>query len=94
MSLLRTMGRRQNSTHSDLVRSNEVDWRSLTDVAERRKMQNRLSQRVYREYNRFLFKPIPLYRVPFLYCPCLLRFFRRPPFPGLTSTSLLMDLIC
>jgi hypothetical protein len=32
------------------VRSVEEDWTGLTDAAERRRLQNRLNQRIYSEY--------------------------------------------
>jgi hypothetical protein len=35
------------------VRSVEEDWTGLTDAAERRRLQNRLNQRIYSEYSHY-----------------------------------------
>jgi hypothetical protein len=44
------MGRKQNPAYADLLRPDETDWRSLRDSGERRRIQNRLAQRAYREH--------------------------------------------
>jgi hypothetical protein len=40
------LGRMQSQRE---VRTMEDDWTGLTDAAERRKLQNRLNQRIYRK---------------------------------------------
>jgi hypothetical protein len=41
-------GREQTVSYADLMKPDE-DWRNLPNAADRRKIQNRLAQRAYRE---------------------------------------------
>ncbi len=41
-------GREQPVSYADLMKPDE-DWRTLPNAADRRKIQNRLAQRAYRE---------------------------------------------
>ncbi len=42
-------GREQTVSYADLMKPDE-DWRTLPNAADRRKIQNRLAQRAYREW--------------------------------------------
>jgi hypothetical protein len=47
----RVAGRRTSNAFSGSVNSDE-DWTKVTDLTERRRIQNRIAQRTYREYFR------------------------------------------
>jgi hypothetical protein len=49
-------GREQTVSYADLMKP-DVDWRTLPNAADRRKIQNRLAQRAYREWLPFAWVP-------------------------------------